>query len=212
MKNKINIINWLCGFILFFSSLIATSEILSPECFSDDNSSHNLKTGSLKSISAVLPEGARVSKRIFGLPGLSNVGQVSDGIFRGAQPLPEGYITLKKMGIKTVVNLRNHSEKEAVERAGMRSIEIPLSVLKKINTDDVNRIIDIIADPDNQPVYVHCKHGQDRTGIIIAAYRIKIEGWSLKEAEAEMQAFGFNDMWQNLKEFIREYARSLGRD
>ena len=75
----------------------------------------------------------------------------------------------------------------------------------------VNAIIDIMKNPDNQPVYIHCRQGQDRTGIIVAAYRMKVDGWSFKNAEAEMQSFGFNDIWVELKEFIREYARGFGK-
>jgi len=160
----------------------------------------------------VLPEKARISERIFCLKGLSNAGRVSPNIYRGSQPLPEGYSTLKRMGIKTVINLRSrHSEKKAVEAEGMRSIEIPLSVFDDVGVKTVNRIIEIMADPDNQPVYVHCKLGQDRTGVVIAAYRMKVDGWSLKEAEAEMQAFGFNDLWFNLKSFIMKYEKLIGK-
>jgi len=160
----------------------------------------------------ILPDGAKVSERIFNLNGLSNIGRVTPVIYRGAQPLPEGYATLKKIGIRTVINLRtSKSEKKEVEAAGMKSVEIPLNVLKDIDVRTVNSIIDIMVDPDKQPVYVHCRQGQDRTGIVIAAYRMKIDGWSLKDAEAEMQAFGFNDIWRELKEFIRNYAKSLGK-
>ncbi|MEW6110185.1 MAG: dual specificity protein phosphatase family protein [Nitrospirota bacterium] len=160
----------------------------------------------------ILPDGARASERVFGLKGLSNVGRVTPVIYRGAQPGPEGYETLRKMGIKTVVNLRTSlREKKYVEAAGMKSAEIPLSVFKDVNVSDVNRIIDIMTDTVNQPVYVHCRQGQDRTGIVIAAYRMRVEGWSLKDAESEMQEFGFNDIWRELKEFIREYAKSIGK-
>lgn len=161
---------------------------------------------------AILPKGAKVSERVFGLRGLSNVGRVNPAIYRGAQPLSEGYATLKGLGIKTVINLRtNHSEKEVVEAAGMHSIEIPMSVIKDVEIEKVNRIIDIMKDPNNQPVYVHCRLGQDRTGVVIAAYRMRVEGWSFKEAEEEMQAFGFNDIWHELKEFIVRYAKSIGK-
>jgi len=161
---------------------------------------------------AVLPEEAKISEKIFGLKGLSNAGRVAPGIYRGAQPLPEGYVTLRQMGIKTVINLRSrHSKKKAVEAAGMKSIEIPFGVLRDVKMDKVNEVVEMMVDPYNQPVYVHCKLGQDRTGIIIAAYRMKVEDWSLKDAEAEMHAFGFNDLWHELKEFIREYAKSVGR-
>lgn len=157
-----------------------------------------------------LPEGAKVSERIISLQGLSNVGKVSPVIFRGAQPLPEGYLTLKKIGVKTIINLRSkHSEKKDVESAGMKSIEVPMNVLKDVDIKTINSVIDMMINIDNQPVYVHSKLGQDRTGIVIAAYRMRVERWSLKEAEAEMQLFGFNDLWWELKESIRKYAKSL---
>ena len=85
-----------------------------------------------------------------------------------------------------------------------------MSVLSRVDRDTVDMVIDIMTNPDNQPAYVHCKLGQDRTGVVIAAYRMKVDGWSLPDAEAEMQSFGFNDLWINLKKFVREYAESLG--
>jgi protein tyrosine/serine phosphatase len=94
---------------------------------------------------------------------------------------------------------------------GMKSVEVPLSVLSDVNPGTVNAIIDVLKNPDNQPVYVHCRQGQDRTGIIVAAYRMKVEGWSLRDAEAEMQSFGFNDIWIELKEFIKVCAKGLGK-
>ena len=158
------------------------------------------------------PKEARFSERIFGLKGLTNVGRVVPHLYRGAQPATDGYATLKMMGVKTVVNLRtSSSERQKVEEAGMKSVEVPLSVLSDVNPKTVNAIIDIMKNPDNQPVYIHCRQGQDRTGIIVAAYRMKVEGWSFKDAETEMQSFGFNDIWVELKEFIREYSRGLGK-
>lgn len=158
------------------------------------------------------PKDARFSERIFGLKGLTNVGRIAPNLYRGAQPAPDGYATLKMMGVKTVVNLRTtSSEKQKVEAMGMKSVEVPLSVLSDVNTKAVSAIIDIMKNPDNQPVYIHCRQGQDRTGIVVAAYRMKVDGWSFKDAEAEMQSFGFNDIWVELKEFIREYATELGR-
>ncbi len=161
---------------------------------------------------SALPDSAKVSERIFGLQGLSNVGKVAPGIYRGAQPKPEGYKTLKEVGIKTVINLRtSKSEKTEVEAEGMQSIEVPMSVLRDVKDDTVDKIIDMMIKPENQPVYVHCRQGQDRTGVVIAAYRMRIEKWPFKEAEAEMQSFGFNDLWYELKEFIRDYAKELDR-
>jgi len=157
-----------------------------------------------------LPEGARSSERLFGLPGLSNVGRVAPGICRGAMPGPAGYATLKRMGIRTVVNLRNsESEKKQVEAAGMRSVEIPLDLIGIGDLEKVDRAVEIMADQTQQPVFVHCKRGADRTGIVVAAYRLKIEGWPLELAEAEMESFGFNGVWVNLRRFLHRYAAGL---
>jgi protein tyrosine/serine phosphatase len=166
----------------------------------------------VKPPAASLLDGTRVSERIFGLPGLSNVGRVAPGVYRGAQPKPDGYATLKAMGIRTIINLRLlHSEREAVTAAGMRSIEIPMNTFKDVNLEKVKRVIGFIRDPANQPVFVHCAHGQDRTGIVVAAYRMEADGWSREDAIAEMQAFGFNDIWHELMEFVRKYQATASR-
>ncbi len=155
---------------------------------------------------AVLPDAARGSARLFGLPGLENVGRVAPGILRGAQPRPEGYGTLRAMGIRTVINLRSrHGEAKAVEAAGMRSLMLPMNTLKDVDVDSVRKAVALMTDPANQPVFVHCAHGQDRTGVVVAVYRMDVDGWTAAEAEAEMQAFGFNDVWAQLKDFVRRY-------
>ena len=106
---------------------------------------------------------SHISEHLFGLYGLSNVGRVTPDIYRGAQPQPEGYSTLKKMGIRTIINLRTTlSEKKKVEAIGMRSMEFPLSVIRDVDPKPVNKIISIMNDPDAQPVYIHCRQGQDR--------------------------------------------------
>jgi len=158
---------------------------------------------------ADLPKEARVSEKIFGLPGLTNAGRVAPGIFRGAQPTAEGFRTLKRMGIRTVINLRNkHSEKQAGEESGMKSIEIPFDMFSNPDTSRVDKVIALMTDERNHPVFVHCAHGQDRTGTIVAIYRMKVNGWSLSMAEEEMQAFGFNDIWVHLKRYVRQYTNA----
>jgi len=156
--------------------------------------------------SAVLTGGGRVSERLFGLPGLINVGRVAPGIFRGAQPKPKGYATLKAMGVRTVVNLRTgHGEREAVEAAGMRYVEIPMNFMKNVDPAAVRKALSVITDPANQPVFVHCSRGKDRVAVVAAVYRMEVDGWSEAEAEAEMEAFGFHEVWFQLKKFVRRY-------
>ena len=159
--------------------------------------------------SVVLPGNVRVSERLFGLPGLASVGRIAPGIFRGAQPKPEGYATLKAMGVRTVINLRTiHGEREAVEAAGMRYVEIPMNVLKNIEPAAVRKALSVMTDPASQPVFVHCSRGKDRTGIVAAVYRMEVDGWSEAEAEAEMEAFGFHEVWVQLKKFVRQFPEN----
>jgi len=160
---------------------------------------------------AIAPGTGRVSVRLFGLRGLTSVGRVAPGIFRGAQPEPEGYATLKAMGVRTVINLRTrHGERKAVEAAGMRYVEIPMSFWKNVDPAVVRVALSAMTDPANQPVFVHCSRGVDRTGVVAAVYRMEVDGWSKAEAEAEMEAFGFHEIWSQLKEFVRWYPGGRG--
>lgn len=159
-----------------------------------------------------LPASARSSERLYNLPGLSNVGQVAPGVLRGAEVGMEGYATLKAMGVKTVIDMRTTAnEKKEVEAAGMNAVAVPIEMSRDGLKEKVDKVVALMADPANQPVYLHCRHGQDRTGIVVAAFRMKQQGWSLADAEAEMQAFGFNNIWINFKKFIRRYGAELAK-
>jgi protein tyrosine/serine phosphatase len=171
----------------------------------------NATNATIAAVAAVqLPDGYRTSEHLYNLPGLANVGRIAPGVYRGAQPEATGYAVLKRMGIRTVIDLRTtENDRQQVEAAGMRSIRVPILMTNNGLRENVDRTVALLADPANQPVFVHCRHGQDRTGIVSAAYRMKIQGWSLTAAEAEMQAFGFNDVWINYKQFIRDYGKQV---
>ena len=156
--------------------------------------------------STVLPGNNRFFEHLVSLPGLPSIGRVAPGIFRGAQPEPEGYATLKEIGIKTVINLRRrHGEREAVEAAGMRYVEIPMGFHKKADPAVVRKVLSVMTDPANQPVFLHCSRGVDRAGVVVAVYRMEVDGWSKAEAEAEMDALGFHTIWYRLKKTVKEW-------
>jgi len=74
----------------------------------------------------------RSSEHLYNLPGLGNVGRVAPGVYRGEQPGAAGYATLKRLGIKTVIDLRtSESEKTQVEAAGMKAIAVPIEMTRK---------------------------------------------------------------------------------
>ena len=197
--------------LLFLFGLLAPPGVSpGPVAAPDNTSSRNVMVGDNP---VILPANFRVSERLFGLPGLTDVGRVAPGIFRGAQSKPEGYATLKAMGVRTVINLRTrHWEMEAVEAAGMRYVEVPMSFWKKVDPAVVRKALSAITDPANQPVFLHCSRGVDRAGVVVAVYRMEVDGWSEAEAEAEMEAFGFHEVWFQLKEFVRRYKGGAERD
>jgi tyrosine-protein phosphatase SIW14 len=140
------------------------------------------------------------------LPGLPNLHKVSDDLYRGAQPTAEGMKQLKKLGIKTVVNLRSlHSDHNAIKDTELAYEHINMTTW---NTEDkdVIRFLQIVTDSNRTPVFVHCQHGADRTGTMCAIYRITIQGWSKNEAVEEMTkgGFGFHSIWQNLPDYVHK--------
>lgn len=128
--------------------------------------------------------------------GVSNAGKVNDHLYRGGQPKGAGYANLKKLGIDMVVDVRlsgKGKEKDAVNRAGMEYVAIPWHCF--FPKDKVfARFLELLRENPDKKIFVHCRYGDDRTGMMIAAYRMAIEGWSTKEARTEMEKFGFHKL------------------
>ena len=141
---------------------------------------------------------------------LPNFHQVNATLYRGGQPQSAGFNRLASIGIKTVINLRETDEREKVEEkearaAGLRYFNVPLDGLGRPSDEKVERVLSIINAPENQPVFVHCKRGADRTGTIIAVYRISHDGWTSEQAKVEAKRYGLS-MWEvGMKDYIRDY-------
>jgi protein tyrosine/serine phosphatase len=138
-------------------------------------------------------------------PGLPNLFQVSDTLFRGAQPSKLGMQELQKMGIKTVINLRaTHSDRSKLKGTSLRYEHIIFNTFHP-ELEDVVRFFKIVNDSVNQPVFVHCQHGADRTGMMVAAYRMVVQDWTKEDAIREMLegGFGFHSIWENLIHYVR---------
>jgi protein tyrosine phosphatase (PTP) superfamily phosphohydrolase (DUF442 family) len=107
-------------------------------------------------------------------------------------PRKEGLAELKKLGVNVVVDMRgkNKDEEAAVTKLGMQYIPIPSHCLfPKDGT--FAKFLRVIRENQGKKVFVHCRLGDDRTGMAVAAYRMAEEGWSADEAMKEMKAFGF---------------------
>ena len=132
-------------------------------------------------------------------PGITikNFGKVNDSYYRGAQPLnADEFAQLKKLGIKTVIDLRKDSLKQApvlAREAGLQYFNLPLLARNPATDEQTNYFLDLVNNPDNQPVYVHCKGGRHRTGGMTAVYRITHDGWTADQAYKEMLEYDFNN-------------------
>jgi protein tyrosine/serine phosphatase len=142
-------------------------------------------------------------------PGLPNLHQVSDALYRGAQPEPQGFAELHKLGVKTVVNLRKlHSDEDEIEESGLPAGALNYVPIKmnawNAEDEDIVAFLKVMADEKNHPVFVHCQHGADRTGTMSAIYRIAFQGWSREDALEEMLygGFGFHSVWGNLVDYL----------
>jgi protein tyrosine/serine phosphatase len=140
-------------------------------------------------------------------PGLPNLHKVTNVLYRGAQPTAEGMKELAALGVKTVVNLRAfHSDEDLLKGTGLAYEPIPMKAWHP-EREDVLRFLSIVTDTNRQPVFVHCQHGADRTGIMNALYRMVIQGWSREQAIKEMTegGYGFHPVWINLVKFVHDY-------
>jgi len=127
--------------------------------------------------------------------GIKNFGRVNENFYRGAQPDMEGFAELKKLGVKTVIDLREDKKRHAagwVRAAGMEYVNIPLRASRPATEAETEQFLQLVNDPANWPVYVHCKGGRHRTGALVAVYRITHDGWSADLAFKEMLDYDFD--------------------
>ena len=129
---------------------------------------------------------------------IQNFFQVDDHVYRGAQPTGEGLRYLAKIGVKTVLDLRENdseasAEEQAVTALGMQFVNVPMTGLTPPTEAEISRILGLLEDTAVGPVFVHCQRGADRTGAIVAAYRIDHDHWdnaaALKEAKSRGMGF-----------------------
>ena len=141
--------------------------------------------------------------------------QVDEGLYRGGQPTPDGFQQLAGMGVKTVICLRRPSpsmerERRLVEQLGMRWVSIPMWYFWRPSNAQVRQFLALATDPASRPVFVHCRQGRNRAGIMVALYRVTHQGWLPEEAYAEGRRLGlvwWNPMTRHL--LLREASRQF---
>lgn len=130
---------------------------------------------------------------------IPDFGEVTPTLYRGGQPKEHGFGALAKMGFQIVVDLRGDrdGEREEVTRLGMQYVS--MSWQCSFPKDSIFAdFITLIRTNPGKKIFVHCRVGDDRTGMMVAAYRMAEEGWSAERAKKEMVTFGFSLVHRHL--------------
>ena len=140
--------------------------------------------------------------------------QVDEGYARGGQPTPEGLERLARMGVKTIISLRHQDsdlawERPLAEQLGMSWHNLPMSYLWRPSGRQIREFLAVATDPAHRPVFVHCRQGRNRTGVMTAIYRMVHHGWSAADAYREGQQLGLAP-WNLLTRYV--IFREVGRD
>ncbi len=139
--------------------------------------------------------------------GIPNLFMVAPGIFSGGQFNDEGLAWLKSQGVTR--RLKLNTEREGFDPVGLQTRYDPVSVwqqigLAKIDPERVNADLAFIS---LGLCFFGCEHGQDRTGLMRAIYRVRVMGWTKDAAEKEMVALGFHNSLHGLHEFWEDFQQ-----
>jgi tyrosine-protein phosphatase SIW14 len=149
-------------------------------------------------------------------------------LYRSGQLSRTGFgLTLRAHRIKTVVTLRtvrdpakpylDEWEADVCRERGIRHIRIlprswiPDASGRSPGEESVHQFLNVIENPDNHPVLVHCFAGVHRTGTMCAAFRIRQQGWPAERAIEEMEEHGFEpgDDRAAIETFLRELGAKI---
>lgn len=138
------------------------------------------------------------------VPGVQNCYQLDAKVYRAAQPDAAGFAALKRLGIATVLNLRDlHDDTEAAQGTGLLLQRVEMEA-DDITIDQVVAALRLLRQAEG-PVLIHCWHGSDRTGTVSAMYRIVFQNWSKEAAIDELVngGYGYHAIYRNIPELIR---------
>lgn len=138
--------------------------------------------------------------------------RVSDALTRGSRLAPDDYPRLKAQGYRSLIDLTAEGTLDHTcgRAAGFNLLNIKTLDNGTPTVAEMNRFVEFVSRPENQPAYVHCEAGIGRTGIAVACYRIAAQGWSADDAVAEARAHGMRLPGQIkfVQKFAREYQRT----
>jgi tyrosine-protein phosphatase SIW14 len=162
------------------------------------------------------PIGARATS--ITIPGVPNAGSITPELFRGAQPNDSAFAGLQKLGMNIVVDLRGeggevNAEKKSVEALGMKFVSLPWNGSGLPSRDELLTFFTLLRENPDQKIFLHCQYGADRTGVMIALYRIAVDHWTPEQAISEMKEFHYHSFTlPHLAKYVKAFPAALAAD
>jgi protein tyrosine phosphatase (PTP) superfamily phosphohydrolase (DUF442 family) len=150
--------------------------------------------------------------------GVPNFDHVAANLYRGGQPTAEGFNSLHEMGVGMVINFRDDpkeiaDEKREVESLGIKYVGLPWSARHDPLSAQIVDFLDLVRANPNTKIFVHCRRGADRTGTMIASYRVAVEHKPVADAVAEMHQYHYDSFWlPHLQRYIESLPGLLEKD
>ena len=139
------------------------------------------------------------------MPHVSNLHQVTQVLYRSAMLDRADVAQLQALGVKTVISLRSfHSDTDLLKDSGIRTVRIPINTWAIRDRHVIEAMRSIRAAEQQGPVLLHCLHGADRTGMMIAMYRMLYQGWPRDKAVDELKngGYGYHAVWKNIERYL----------
>lgn len=138
--------------------------------------------------------------------GIPNFRVMENGVYRGGQPTKEGWSYLRSLGVYNDIKLNLESKEEEYKEGPIFIYEVPVTLCQQIGLTPMPYNFGLSYKSDIGGTYIHCEHGQDRTGLFVAMWRMRVDGWTKQQAEDEMLKNGFHkslrglwSYWKNIK-------------
>ncbi|MES3038214.1 MAG: tyrosine-protein phosphatase [Bdellovibrionota bacterium] len=144
---------------------------------------------------------------------IDRLGLVEPDLLRGSFPdTMEKMKELRQRRVRTIVNMSEDEEVDAFEREaaaalGIKYIHYPLDGWKAPTDEQTAQMQKFMNDKSLRPLYIHCAHGRERTGVMVGLYRVFTNGWDAKKAYKEMKSYGFRPLAFN---FTRYFKKKTG--
>ncbi len=138
---------------------------------------------------------------------IPNENSISQNILRGGRPANADLDRLKVQGYKAIISFENNAqaiaaEKQYAEKLGFKFFSYPMNAWNKPNDSQINEVLMQMSEKQNYPLFIHCEHGRDRTGLVSALYRVLKQGWKAQDAHEEMLALGFRQIFFQMDNYF----------